>query len=374
MKRQFLAIPLLLFSFCFIFSSKTFACDGDGSSCTGTGQSSCCGGLYCSNDTCIPACDQVSGTQCTYCIDNGTGGCRPDFNLSCKPDAGYSPDSGICSSLTGGCLEGQPIGNCLAAPLCDDNGESCTGTGQGTCCDDNPSLLCTNGFCTHPALCTPSGEYCPGPAGTKGGCCDLLECNVCAGCGQMLKCQDPPNPITGYYCYSAGSPCLPCHAGDANPDCNPPEYTDFGVCTTACNGTTPLRYGCVAGGCNEAQNGPYTDPTCEGACHVGGDTSRFCEGDETKGINTALGCIKVGSGEELVTTILKIATSIGGGLALALILYGVFIVTTSAGMPDKLKAGSEIITSAVIGLIFILLSLFLIKLIGINILGIPGLV
>lgn len=98
-----------------------------------------------------------------------------------------------------------------------------------------------------------------------------------------------------------------------------------------------------------------------------------CNPADPNSIDTALGCISVGSGTSLIETILRIATGIGGGLALALILYGVFIVTTSAGMPDKLKAGSEIITSAVIGLIFILLSVFLVNLIGINILGLPGL-
>lgn len=100
----------------------------------------------------------------------------------------------------------------------------------------------------------------------------------------------------------------------------------------------------------------------------------FCiEGDKESGISTALGCIKVGTGDDLIKTILQLATGLGGGIALALILYGVFIVTTSAGMPDKLKAGSEIITSAIVGLVFILLSIFLVNLIGINILGIPGL-
>jgi hypothetical protein len=98
-----------------------------------------------------------------------------------------------------------------------------------------------------------------------------------------------------------------------------------------------------------------------------------CNPTDPNSVDTALGCIYVGSGTSIVETILRIATGLGGGLALALILYGVFIVTTSAGMPDKLKAGSEIITSAVIGLIFILLSVFLVNLIGINILGIPGL-
>lgn len=111
---------------------------------------------------------------------------------------------------------------------------------------------------------------------------------------------------------------------------------------------------------------PYTNPI--------GIRDIFCiPGQRDSGIMTALGCIKTSGPNDLITSILKIATGVGGGIALALILYGVFIVTTSAGMPDKLKAGSEIITSAIIGLIFILLSVFLINLIGINILGIPGL-
>lgn len=112
-----------------------------------------------------------------------------------------------------------------------------------------------------------------------------------------------------------------------------------------------------------AQNPNYSGP--------GSAKSIFCTDG---GVNTALGCIKIQTGNDLVSTILTLAIGIGGGLALALILYGVFIVTTSAGMPDKLKAGSEIITSAIIGLLFILLSIFLFKLIGYNILGIPGLI
>ena len=120
-------------------------------------------------------------------------------------------------------------------------------------------------------------------------------------------------------------------------------------------------------------NGPGTAMTCSAATVPVGPVSRFCNGlNEDDGINTAIGCIKVGSGNDLVNTILRLALGVGGGLALALILYGTFIVTTSAGIPDKLKAGGEIITSAIIGLIFILLSIFLVNLIGINILGIPG--
>lgn len=95
-------------------------------------------------------------------------------------------------------------------------------------------------------------------------------------------------------------------------------------------------------------------------------------------VNTALGCISTevtpnGSGNSFFSAIIKIAVGLGGGLALLLMLYGVFIVTTSAGIPDKLKEGQEIITSAISGLIFILLSVFLLNFIGIKVLSLPGL-
>ena len=91
-------------------------------------------------------------------------------------------------------------------------------------------------------------------------------------------------------------------------------------------------------------------------------------------VQTALGCIStnIGSGG-LISSILRLSVGLGGGVALILMLYGPFIITTSAGIPDKLKAGKEIITSAIIGLIFIILSIVLMELIGVSILGIPGL-
>ncbi len=107
---------------------------------------------------------------------------------------------------------------------------------------------------------------------------------------------------------------------------------------------------------------PYCTPSTPGAI-------------ANSGIETAIGCISTsadGAGG-FFESIIKVAVGLGGGLALILMLYGVFIVTTSAGIPDKLKEGSEIITSTIAGLIFILLSVFLLNLIGINILGLPGL-
>ena len=96
--------------------------------------------------------------------------------------------------------------------------------------------------------------------------------------------------------------------------------------------------------------------------------------DGTTGINTALGCISydaVNGG--FVNNILGIIIGLGGGVGLVLILYGIYIVTTSAGIPDKLKQGQETISSAIAGLLFIILSIFLMNLIGIKIFALPGL-
>lgn len=97
----------------------------------------------------------------------------------------------------------------------------------------------------------------------------------------------------------------------------------------------------------------------------------FCNGDS--GINTAIGCIPIGSGNEFVEWLFPKLLGIMGGIAFLLMLYGGFLVITSAGNQEKLKSGQETITSAIAGLIFAIFSLFILQLIGIDILHIPGL-
>lgn len=94
----------------------------------------------------------------------------------------------------------------------------------------------------------------------------------------------------------------------------------------------------------------------------------LCDGDS--GINTAIGCIHVLSGPEaFLGDILKWSVGIGGGIAFLLIVYAGFMVMTSAGDPERLKAGQELLTSAISGLILLIFSIFILKFIGIDILG-----
>ncbi|MDO8570215.1 MAG: hypothetical protein Q7R97_01360 [Candidatus Daviesbacteria bacterium] len=90
-----------------------------------------------------------------------------------------------------------------------------------------------------------------------------------------------------------------------------------------------------------------------------------------KGIKTAIGCIPT-EPTELINGIIKVAIAAGGGIALLLMIFGVFQMITSAGNPDGVKKGSEQITSAVLGLLFIIFAVMLLKIIGVDILQLPG--
>ena len=97
----------------------------------------------------------------------------------------------------------------------------------------------------------------------------------------------------------------------------------------------------------------------------------FCNGDT--GINTALGCIPVNDTQSFVDWFFRNFVGIAGGIALLLMLYGSFKLVTSGGDPEKVKEGRSFITSAISGLLFMIFSLFLLRFIGVDVLGLPGL-
>lgn len=94
--------------------------------------------------------------------------------------------------------------------------------------------------------------------------------------------------------------------------------------------------------------------------------------NEGKGIDTAIGCIPIGNSSELIGFILRWAIGIGGGIAFLLMVYAGFIIMTSTGNPERLKGGQELLTSALAGLIMLIFSVFILRIIGIDILQIPG--
>ena len=103
-----------------------------------------------------------------------------------------------------------------------------------------------------------------------------------------------------------------------------------------------------------------------GSTHVKAEDIR-CGAD---GINTAIGCLNVlGGQDQFLGSILQWSVGIGGGIAFILIVYAGFMIMSATGSPDRLKAGQELLTSALSGLILLVFSIFILKFIGVDILG-----
>ena len=88
------------------------------------------------------------------------------------------------------------------------------------------------------------------------------------------------------------------------------------------------------------------------------------------GLDTAIGCIPIEDPDAFIGFILRWAIGIGGGIAFLLIIYASFTIMSSRGNPERLKAGQELLTSAIAGIIMIIFSIFILRVIGVNILGI----
>lgn len=92
---------------------------------------------------------------------------------------------------------------------------------------------------------------------------------------------------------------------------------------------------------------------------------------EKAGVWTAVGCIP-SDPESVIVTIVTIGLAAGGGIVLIMILVGSFMLSVSQGDPNKMKEAKEVITSAIIGLLFVIFSVTILQFIGVSILHIPG--
>ena len=146
---------------------------------------------------------------------------------------------------------------------------------------------------------------------------------------------------------------------DQCPSANPVQCNIYNEQT----GTTDLSCCATQPDCNNFQVTPIPAPA------AGSSTNPFCP-DGTS-INTAIGCIPTDPGA-LFTKFFKFGIGIAGGIAFLLILFGGFQILTSAGNPEQMNEGKELVSSAIAGLLLIIFSVFLLKMIGVTILGIPG--
>lgn len=90
------------------------------------------------------------------------------------------------------------------------------------------------------------------------------------------------------------------------------------------------------------------------------------------GIFSGIGCVKTDAKKFIQETVFGLGIGLAGGFSLLCIIYAAFMMQSSQGNPEKLKKAQEMITSCIMGLMLIIFSVFILKLIGVNILKIEG--
>lgn len=106
-------------------------------------------------------------------------------------------------------------------------------------------------------------------------------------------------------------------------------------------------------------------------CQSGNDYCSPSSQTSTDSIWTALGCIKTDTAS-IVQAILQTGLSIAGGVALLMFLFAGFMISTAQGEAKRVTDAREMLTSAIIGIIFIVFSVAILQFIGVSVFHIPG--
>jgi len=98
----------------------------------------------------------------------------------------------------------------------------------------------------------------------------------------------------------------------------------------------------------------------------------FNEAGECTAINTALGEALPIDLPNLTKTVFTLLLSISGAIILLIVIRSGYILMISQGNAEKIKEAQDRLTSAVVGLLFLIFSLVILEVIGVDILKIPG--
>ncbi len=217
------------------------------------------------------------------------------------------------------------------------------------------------------------GDTCPEafasgvPSCNASGTCEV---EGSGGCGIGLFCEFTVlNDATGDGVWTCAT-----YTGSNVTQCSP-----NGTCGSAAN--CPQYERCVSGVCT-------TDPTCQSNT-CGGEGQPCCTNIVASCIgdlicNSSDICVidaaslgqreeyqgpKISNLEDLVSPLVKILYYAGIFIGILMIMYAGYLFMASEGDPMKLKDAQEQLTAAILGVIFIMLSVFILRVIMTNIIG-----
>lgn len=91
------------------------------------------------------------------------------------------------------------------------------------------------------------------------------------------------------------------------------------------------------------------------------------------GFWSGIGCVYLQNWQEFFSkNVFGFLIGLAGIIVLLCIIFSAFTLQISQGNPEKIKKAQERLTSCILGLLLIIFSIFILKLIGVDILRIPG--
>ena len=200
--------------------------------------------------------------------------------------------------------------------------------------------------------------------------CNIEKCEECHQCGQGVcypGCSSTVSPTDPNYEATCAQVSI-CGNDFCEADEAPFDFPGKIHCSQDCKVFSILIFDdgklIPPKNFNLCEQIPESDKAAKTAC-------KKCEDGEPTGIWTAVGCIRTDP-EHIVQAIMTVGLSVAGGAALLMFLAAAFMLSVSQGDPKKTSEAKELVTSAVIGLIFIVFSITILQFIGVDILQIPG--
>ncbi len=289
-------------------------------------------------------------TPCASCAQSGLqcvfNNCPAGFQLVNPSDAANCINLNECGSGTTMLYDCEEITSPTTEP----------------CPSQNPICTSLTGALCNAAGGIPWSQGCPITASEVGNCCIAADFDDTCGGNLQTCCGD-----VGYHtCDVVDGVQLVCASFAGAPTCcDPSDPTCQSMPASTCTGT--CKAGCDANEHVSPGSCPVAEPVCC-TINAGGASAALCS--DGVSVSTAIGCIPVNDPFELTRFILTWAIGIGGGIAFLFIVYSGVLILSSAGNPQKVAAGKELLTSAVAGLLMLIFAVFILRIIGVNILGI----
>lgn len=223
-------------------------------------------------------------------------------------------------------------------------------------------------------------------------CSDIVgdpgKCNA-----TYIACIAPTVPQGGFFCDTSGTfpTCAICDndIATATPDCPkapngsplPAPFSTEAACHPNCDIVTG-NYTCVLSGgtCRTSCIGgeqTLAGGTCQTGicCRKLSDNATLNVAQELQGkcnegyVSTAIGCIPITILTSLTSFFLAWLLGVGGGIAFLTFIVAGIQILTSSGDPAKLANAKSLFMSSISGIILLVFSIFMLRLIGVNVLG-----